>query len=97
MMRTRHITYTNACRQSNSAHITKERICRETLVTLEKKKKSLETEMLGILDRFCHSNGPLSQEFKEKKHNYTTLIQEIAYMEGKVNYHLQQQQHVEGG
>ena len=91
----RRITYKNACRQSNSAHMTKERIYREMLVTLEKKRDVLEEDIVGILDRFLHSDSPLSEEFKEKKHNFATICTEIAEMERKVTEHLAAQQEIE--
>lgn len=90
--RIKRATYTNAARQSNSAHMTKERIFLEQVASLERKEKEIETRLRELFDVFLHDDeNLLSKEFKNQLRNMQTIHSEIVAFKAKIEYHQQAQ------
>ena len=69
----------------------RERYILEIIKDLRDKKKDVDTQLRGILDRWLHENGPLAQEFKEKQSTWLDYNDRIIELEAELQVYQDKQ------
>ena len=69
----------------------RERYIKECIRDLREKKKDVDIQLHGVLDRWLHEDGKLAQEFKQKQQTWLDYTNRIIELEAELQIYQDKQ------